>query len=78
MAFGPGDIVQLKSGSPALTVVGVAGDEVKVFWYADEVGEFRAQTLPSVALEPLDLDDFADAEEDEDEDDEEDDEDEKD
>ncbi|MFG1360296.1 YodC family protein [Xanthobacter pseudotagetidis] len=76
MAFGPGDIVQLKSGSPALTVVGVDGDEVKVFWYADEVGEFRAQTLPSVALEPLDLDDFADGEEDED--DEEDDEDEKD
>ncbi|MBB6308357.1 YodC family protein [Xanthobacter tagetidis] len=65
MAFGPGDIVQLKSGSPALTVVGVEGDEVKVFWYADEVGEFRSQTLPVVALEALELDEFADEEEDE-------------
>jgi uncharacterized protein YodC (DUF2158 family) len=77
MAFGPGDIVQLKSGSPALTVVGVEGDEVKVFWYADEVGEFRSQTLPVVALEALELDEFADEEEDE-EDEEDDDADQKD
>ena len=71
MAFAPGDIVQLKSGSPALTVVGVDGEDVKVFWYADEVGEFRSQTLPAIALESLDLADFD--EEDEDEDDEDDD-----
>lgn len=70
MAFGPGDIVQLKSGSPALTVVGVEGDAVKVFWYADEVGEFRSQTLPAVAVEPLELDDFADSEDDDDDEDE--------
>ena len=69
MAFAPGDIVQLKSGSPALTVVGVEGEEVKVFWYADEVGEFRSLSIPAVALESLELDDFADdGEEDEDED----------
>ncbi|MEP9349600.1 DUF2158 domain-containing protein [Xanthobacter sp. KR7-225] len=70
MAFTPGDIVQLKSGSPALTVVGVEGDEVKVFWYADEVGEFRTLTIPAVALESLELDDFADDEDEEEEEDE--------
>ena len=71
MAFAPGDIVQLKSGSPALTVVGVDGEEVKVFWYADEVGEFRSQTLPAIALESLDLADFDEEDEDEDDEDEE-------
>lgn len=76
MAFAPGDIVQLKSGSPALTVVAVDGEEVKVFWYADEIGEFRSQTLPAIALETLDLADFEDDEdEDEEDEDEEDDED---
>lgn len=75
MAFEPGDIVQLKSGSPALTVVGVDGEEVKVFWYADEVGEFRSQSLPAIALESLDLADFEEEEEDGEDEDEEDDED---
>lgn len=73
MAFTPGDIVQLKSGSPALTVVGIDGEEVKVFWYADEVGEFRSQTIPAIALEALDLADFGEDEEDDEEDEDEDD-----
>lgn len=71
MAFEPGDIAQLKSGSPALTVVEVLEQDVKVVWYAEEVGEFRSQTLPAVSLESLDLTEFEveeedDAEEDED------------
>ncbi len=72
MAFEPGDIVQLKSGSPALTVVSEKGDDVKVIWYADEVPEFRTETIPAIALEALDLLVF---EEDEDEDEEDSDED---
>ncbi|MGR7994067.1 YodC family protein [Xanthobacter sp. ZOL 2024] len=64
MAFNAGDIVQLKSGSPALTVVEVIGADVKLVWYADEVGEFRNETLPEAALEILDLTDFEDEEED--------------
>ncbi|WP_238120614.1 MULTISPECIES: YodC family protein [unclassified Xanthobacter] len=64
MAFNAGDIVQLKSGSPALTVVEVIGADVKLVWYADEVGEFRSETLPEAALEILDLTDFEDEEED--------------
>jgi len=73
MAFAPGDVVQLKSGSPALTVVGVDGDDVAVFWYAEEVGEFRKTTLPAIALDALDIPDFeTDEEDDEDEADDED------
>lgn len=70
MAFEPGEIVQLKSGSPALTVVEVQDQDVKVTWYAEEVGEFRTQTLPSVSLETLDLTEFEIEEEDESEEDE--------
>ncbi|MFG1295334.1 MULTISPECIES: YodC family protein [Xanthobacter] len=58
MAFEPGEIVQLKSGSPALTVVEVQEQDVKVVWYAEEVGEFRSQSLPAVSLETLDLTEF--------------------
>ncbi|MFG1431345.1 DUF2158 domain-containing protein [Xanthobacter sp. V2C-8] len=70
MAFEPGEIVQLKSGSPALTVVEVLEQDVKVVWYAEEVGEFRSQTLPAVSLETLDLTEFEIEEEEESEEDE--------
>lgn len=71
MAFEPGEIVQLKSGSPALTVVEVLEHDVKVVWYADEVGEFRTQTLPIAALEPLEVADFETEDEDDEDEDEE-------
>lgn len=72
MAFAPGDVVQLKSGSPALTVTSAADDEVSVIWYAEEVGEFRTRALPIIALEALDIADFETEEEEEEEDDDED------
>lgn len=69
MAFAPGDIVQLKSGSPALTVVGVSGDEIEVIWFADEIGEFRTRSIAAIALEALEVEEFEnDEDEDEDED----------
>ncbi|WP_029004291.1 YodC family protein [Azorhizobium doebereinerae] len=68
MAFAPGDIVQLKSGSPALTVISDAGEMVEVVWYADEFGEFRTQSLSALALEVLEIPDFEEDEEEEDED----------
>lgn len=69
MAIAPGEIVQLKSGSPALTVVGVQAQTVEVIWFSEEVGEFRTQTLPIVAVEELEIEDFELDEEDETEDD---------
>ena len=68
MAFAPGAIVQLKSGSPALTVVTASETEISVVWFAEDVSEFRKDTLPAIAVEKLEIADFE--EEDEEEDDE--------
>jgi uncharacterized protein YodC (DUF2158 family) len=70
MAFAPGDIVQLKSGSPALTVVTASETEISVVWFAEDVSEFRKDTLPAIAVEKLEIADFEEEEEDEEEDDE--------
>lgn len=67
MAFNPGDVVQLKSGSPALTVIELHDADVNVVWYAEEVGEFRTRTLPAIALDALDLTEFETEEESDDE-----------
>lgn len=72
MAFEPGDIVQLKSGSPALTVVSVTGEDVLVLWFAEEEGEFHERSLPAVTLDKLEIADFDDEDEDEEEDEDED------
>ncbi|QTL03376.1 DUF2158 domain-containing protein [Aquabacter sp. L1I39] len=71
MAIAPGEIVQLKSGSPALTVVAVEGEKVEVVWFSEEAGEFRSQSLPLVALDELEVEEFELDEDDEDEDEEE-------
>jgi len=72
MAFAPGDIVQLKSGSPALTVVTASETEVSVVWYAEEDDAFRTHTLPVIALEKLEIADFEDEGEEEDDEEDED------
>lgn len=58
MAFEPGAIVQLKSGSPILTVVAVKDETVDVIWFAEEVAEFRSQSLPAIALDEVELEEF--------------------
>ena len=57
----PGDIVQLKSGGPALTVIGVEGDGVRCLFFSDEIGDFREATIPAFALDTFE---FSDAEDD--------------
>ncbi|WP_188575597.1 YodC family protein [Azorhizobium oxalatiphilum] len=69
MAFAPGDIVQLKSGSPALTVIAETGESVKVIWYSDETGEFRTQELDAIVLEALEVPEFEVEEDDEEDED---------
>jgi uncharacterized protein YodC (DUF2158 family) len=54
MAFEPGDVVYLKSGSQALTVVAVDEDNIECVWIGDS-GEFFRETIPSVALTKGDL-----------------------
>jgi len=54
MAFEPGEVVYLKSGSQALTVVVVDEDNIECVWISDS-GEFFRETIPSVALTKGDL-----------------------
>lgn len=51
MKFSKGDVVIVKSGGPALTVVDVDDDEVKCLYFAEELGEFKKTTLPAFVLE---------------------------
>ncbi len=67
MVFAPGEIAQLKSGSPALTIIAVEGEIVEVLWFAEEVAEFRTQKIPAVALDALEIEEFTDADEDDEE-----------
>lgn len=75
MSFEPGDIVQLKSFGPAMTVVSVDAEGVHVLWYGEANDELKTHVIPAVALEKITvLDEDEDDDEDEgDEDDEDDD-----
>jgi uncharacterized protein YodC (DUF2158 family) len=61
MEFKPGEIVQLKSGGRALTVVRQVKLDVDVVWYADSEDAVRTATIPAVALALIE---FADDEDD--------------
>ena len=50
MEFKTGDIVQLKSGGPAMVVTGQSGEGVQVLWYGEVVDEIRTGTVPAVCL----------------------------
>lgn len=80
--FSAGDVVQVKSGGPALTVLSHDDKGVRCLFFSDEQGEFRETVIPAFALDlyveaefddeddaSADLDD-EDDDEDEDEDDE--------
>jgi uncharacterized protein YodC (DUF2158 family) len=67
--FKIGDVVQVKSGGPAMTVLAV-GDEVECLWYAEGGEAFRRDTLPAICLEPVEFEEAGSEDEDEDEDDE--------
>lgn len=63
MDFKTGDIVQLKSGGPAMVVTGAAGDGVTVLWYGEMVDEIKTGTVPAFCLieaeiEEVDEDNF--------------------
>ena len=57
MAFSPGDIVQLKSGGPAMTVTAETPDGIRCVWYGESSDEFKTTTIPAVCLDALILDD---------------------
>jgi len=68
MAFGPGDVVFLKSGGQPMTVAAVDEDRVECLWLGEEGGLFR-ETIPSAVLTAAPADDEDELDEEEDEDD---------
>ena len=50
MDFHKGDIVQLKSGGPAMIVTGQSGDTVQCLWYGEVTDEVKAGAIPSFCL----------------------------
>ena len=49
MVFEPGDVVFLKSGGQAMTVVSIDEENAECVWIGDE-GDFFRETLPAIAL----------------------------
>ena len=46
--FQLGDVVQLKSGGPKMTVVGISKDKVNCSWFAD--GKLEAALIPKAGV----------------------------
>ncbi len=75
MTFSKGDVVSVKSGGPALTVLSVEDENVTCLFFSEELGEFKHTTIPAFALEMFDDEDDEDEASETDDEDEEDDED---
>lgn len=52
--FKIGDVVQVKSGGPAMTVLSV-GDQVECLWYGEENETFLRESLPAFVLEAVEF-----------------------
>jgi uncharacterized protein YodC (DUF2158 family) len=70
MAIEPGDVVTLKSGGQPMTVAAVDESGAECLWIGDD-GELFRETIPSIALTALEIEDEEDELDVEDEDDEE-------
>ena len=60
MEFKKGDIVQLKSGGPAMVVTGQSGDGVHVLWYGEMVDEIKTTTVPAFCLVEAEIEEVDD------------------
>ncbi len=60
MDFKKGDIVQLKSGGPAMVVTGESGDSVQVLWYGEIVDEIKTGAVPAFCLVEAELEEAED------------------
>jgi uncharacterized protein YodC (DUF2158 family) len=57
MAYLPGEIVQLKSGGPLMTVTKVDDIyNITCMWYAKRAGEFRTKVFEQKWLDAINLD----------------------
>ena len=68
VTFEPGEVVALKSGGPAMTVIGLKEDGVQCLWYAETSDEVKTTVVPSICIEKASAFDFDDEDADEDDD----------
>jgi len=68
MTLEPGSVVQLKSGGPLMTVVGVEKGEVRCIWHSASAEALCSALIPAAALDHIDLADDEDLEDEEEED----------
>ena len=67
--FEPGDVVVLKSGGPAMTVVEVKETGLQCVWYADTNDEVKTAIIPVICVDKASAwEDEDDEDEDEDDD----------
>jgi uncharacterized protein YodC (DUF2158 family) len=65
MALEPGDVVQLKSGGPLMTVVAVEKSDVRCIWHSQSAEDIRSALIPAAALDHIDLADDEDLDDEE-------------
>ncbi|WP_199728308.1 YodC family protein [Achromobacter sp. K91] len=51
--FQQGDVVQLKSGGPLMTVTSISGNDVSCTWF-DEKNKVNTRSFPAAILEKYD------------------------
>ena len=66
MTLETGDVVQLKSGGPLMTVVAVEKSDVRCIWHSQSAEALCSALIPAAALDHIDLADDEDEEEDDD------------
>lgn len=58
MALKIGSTVQLKSGGPVMTIVGIDDvNKITCLWYASAQGEFRTHVFSEVLLDEVEIED---------------------
>jgi len=69
MSLEPGNVVQLKSGGPLMTVVAVEQSDVRCIWHSQSAETLCSALIPAAALDHIDLADDEDLEDDEEDED---------
>lgn len=62
MAFKTGELVQLKSGGPAMVVTGSDKGGVQCLWYGEANDDIKTATIPEICLETPEMEDEDDDE----------------
>ena len=61
-AFAAGELVQLKSGGPAMVVTGASPEGVHCLWYGEASDDVKTAIIPAICLEAPEMEDEEDEE----------------